>query len=386
MLDTVIIKNFKAIANATIKLSDLTVFVGNNGSGKSSVIEALQTLQNALLYGLSDAFNSRWHGMEDIRNSGKTLKKLPIMFSTPDIGVEIKGKIGKKRYHYAIKFNATANLDLYIVAAEVLKQGAEQIYNAQIIDEKGNAELFVGKDLAPRHYVANQLVLSNNNLHESNAFAQSIAEYIKSWQFLCLEPEKMYHPTPRDYSQSQVQLKNTGENLADYFSRLLDDASAGNQVLEKMRYVLPELEYLTREEIAVQKQIYLSMKSAFISKQLPSWLFSSGTLRILTILSMLNTKQVPPVVFIEEIENGLDPRTLNLLVGEIRSLLPNVQFLTTTHSPYFLDLVSLNHIVVAERNAGNTQFYRPDDDERLNTWKEKFSAGNLYTMNKLSRV
>ena len=53
MIDKISIKNFKAIQSATIKLSDISVFVGNNGSGKSSVIEALQTLENVLLHGLS---------------------------------------------------------------------------------------------------------------------------------------------------------------------------------------------------------------------------------------------------------------------------------------------------------------------------------------------
>jgi predicted ATP-dependent endonuclease of OLD family len=56
MLKFITIKNFKAIQSATVKMSDLSVFIGNNGSGKSSVIEALQMFQNALNYGLSRAF------------------------------------------------------------------------------------------------------------------------------------------------------------------------------------------------------------------------------------------------------------------------------------------------------------------------------------------
>jgi hypothetical protein len=42
-------------------------------------------------------------------------------------------------------------------------------------------------------------------------------------------------------------------------------------------------------------------------------------------------------------------------------------------------------VIVAERKGGNTLFYRPDDDKKLDAWKEKFSAGNLYTMNKLKQ-
>ena len=37
MLESIEIINFKAIKSAQVKLTDLSVFVGNNGSGKSSV-------------------------------------------------------------------------------------------------------------------------------------------------------------------------------------------------------------------------------------------------------------------------------------------------------------------------------------------------------------
>jgi len=33
----------------------LTVFIGNNGSGKSSIIEALETFQSVVLNGLDEA-------------------------------------------------------------------------------------------------------------------------------------------------------------------------------------------------------------------------------------------------------------------------------------------------------------------------------------------
>jgi AAA15 family ATPase/GTPase len=69
MITKITIKNFKAIQSATIKLTDLSVFIGNNGSGKSSIIEALQTLQDILLHGVSAAFQNRWFGFEYICNT-----------------------------------------------------------------------------------------------------------------------------------------------------------------------------------------------------------------------------------------------------------------------------------------------------------------------------
>lgn len=385
MIEKIKIHNFKAIQTASVKLTDLTVFVGNNGSGKSSVLEALQTLQKILLHGLSTGFNERWFGFDHIRNLSSDPMSNGGKIFKQDIAMEIEGKIGREKYRYAVGFNTTPNGDLYLVTSEFLKKNKETIFRAEIVDEKGNAELFLGGNPKPVNYVANKLVLGEKNLHDSHEFAFKMADYITSWQFLTLEPERMYFPTRRDYGQIKVRMKSTGENLADFFSRLQDDAVTNELILEKMRYVLPELDNLGREEIAIQKQIYLFLQGQNDAKRLPSWLFSSGTLRILAMLAILNSADVPPVIFIEEIENGLDPRTLNLLVEEIRGVLPDHQVIATTHSPYFLDLLALKHIVVAERINGETMYYRPDDDERLNEWKEKFSAGSLYTMNRLTR-
>jgi predicted ATPase len=200
-----------------------------------------------------------------------------------------------------------------------------------------------------------------------------------------LEPEQMYFPTQRNYSTSIVRMKNSGANLADFFRRLQDKPALSNLVIDKLRYVLPDLDYVGGEEVNVQKLIYLFFKEKNNEHYIPSWLFSSGTLRILAMLSILNSETPPPIVFIEEVENGLDPRTLNLLVTEMRGMLPEHQFVVTSHSPYFLDLVDLQHVIVADRNESKTSFYRPDDDKSFDDWKEEFSAGTLYTMNKFSR-
>ena len=50
------LKNFKAVRDSgVIQFTPLTAFIGNNGSGKSSVIEGLEALQAMVLHGIDDA-------------------------------------------------------------------------------------------------------------------------------------------------------------------------------------------------------------------------------------------------------------------------------------------------------------------------------------------
>src|SRR5262245_40451595 len=62
------LQNFKAVRDSgTVRFDPLTVFMGNNGSGKSSLVEGLETFRDIVLDGL-DAALRRWRGFEYVWN------------------------------------------------------------------------------------------------------------------------------------------------------------------------------------------------------------------------------------------------------------------------------------------------------------------------------
>lgn len=74
-LQSIHIRNFKAIVDSrAVKLGPLTVFIGHNGSGKSSLIEALETYQAIVTDGLDSAMQ-RWLGIEHARHKGVEAKE-----------------------------------------------------------------------------------------------------------------------------------------------------------------------------------------------------------------------------------------------------------------------------------------------------------------------
>ena len=193
-------------------------------------------------------------------------------------------------------------------------------------------------------------------------------------------------PRPQKRTGGAVRLENDGSNIAEY---LLDirrqDQSAFEGIVETLQYVLPyarDLQSTLTSEL--ERNVYLQLTERDF--KVPGWLLSSGTLRILTLLSLLRHPKPPSLIVIEEIENGLDPRTIHLLVEEIRQVVENgtSQIILTTHSPYLLDLLDLSHIVVVERtDSGKPTFSRPDE-ESLREWSKRFGPGQLYTMSRLS--
>jgi len=154
-----------------------------------------------------------------------------------------------------------------------------------------------------------------------------------------------------------------------------------------MAYVLPYAKdiqpSLTSSEI--ERKAWLQLTEADF--KVPGWMLSTGTLRLLALLALLRHPKPPSLIVVEEIENGLDPRSIHLLVEEIRNAVLDgaTQVILTTHSPYLLDLLTLEHLVLVERDAkGQPRFLRPADNENLQRWATDFAPGKLYTMGNLA--
>ena len=97
-LKTFKLENFKAVQNSgTVYFTPLTVLIGNNGSGKSSLIEGLETYQPIVIDGLDKAMQ-HWYGFDHIWNKAVNHKKM---------GNEANGKFyGSpilKKSHYPLK-------------------------------------------------------------------------------------------------------------------------------------------------------------------------------------------------------------------------------------------------------------------------------------------
>jgi predicted ATPase len=136
----------------------------------------------------------------------------------------------------------------------------------------------------------------------------------------------------------------------------------------------------------VEKSLYLALGERWPASgqrqyaPIPGWMMSTGTLRALAILAVLRHPEPPALLVVEEIENSLDPRTLALVIDEIRRAVKagRTQVILTTHSPLLLDLVLLEHLIFVERpDGGPPRFRRPADSEDIRRFERSFSLGEM---------
>jgi predicted ATPase len=401
MIQKVFVENFKAIHTGTdLQIQPFTVFIGNNGTGKSSIIEALRALQTAVAFDLEKAFKE-WGGLERIRNYKAELPKkdvggfgiYPDVFEPFIIG--LSALVKEKIYDYKAQINLESGY--YIVEEEELKCDKKLVFTSKITKGKEMPEVFYyegngQKYEFPFRHDGRSLILSFKG-SPSYFFKEltSFSRYIEDWQFLHLNAHSMGLPVEEDKLNRVKKLDLEGRNIAEYLLWLREQGEEYlDSLIQKMRFVLPYITNIESKEVkeTINKTIELALyESGEKNKPIPGWLLSSGTLRVLALLAMFETPSKPSVLFIDEIENGLDPRTIGLLLSQIESVFndKSMQVIVTTHSPFFLDMVPLESVIVSEKFEGGSIYDIPKNQMSLNAWKEKFSPGKLYTMGKLTR-
>ena len=373
-LRTFRLRRFKAIRDSgTVRLTPFTLLIGGNGSGKSSLIEGLQTCYELFFTGPTQAF-SRWRGFEHVFHHGSQTMKKRMRGGTPaahTIEFDLNGKLGKGGFKTELEIEATGNFDRVFRAREIFTG-----------PQKKPVEFKAPKETSLRDL---NILGWKDDISPTGAAFQSSGRY---WQFLNFAPQGMGQPRARTRHPGQVRLAEDGANLAEFLFELGQQSPQILQgIIQTVASVLgygSDLQAVQTSEL--ERVVYLTLNERDF--KVPGWLLSTGTLRLVALLAVLRHPNPPALLVVEELENGLDPRTIAVVLEAIREAVEEnrTQVIVTTHSPHLLNLVLLKHIVLVERNEkGEPEFRRPADDADVRRWAERFSPGDLYTMNEFKK-
>jgi len=352
MIERISIKRFKSLFNVEIALGRLNVFIGTNASGKSNFLDALRLLQgighgftfHEILDGKpKGAATEVWEGIR----GGSTKATFAGPTPADDIELIVDGNLDRsgESWRYFITFSASEGR----LRDEVLQVSGHG--NVIFLTEPGDntpsdpaftVRYYSGKPgrPSPLSFERNRPVLGQFARGDAArwsadhaAIAAKIARQLADMQRIDPTPAEL-----RKYSVAHEsrRMGERGENFAALIKTITADPKTKEAYLSWLRELRPhEVDDVGVLTGAVGEPMFKLTEGKI---EQPAPVLSDGTLRFAAIAAAFFQPDMPQLITIEEIENGIHASRLRLLVELLRSRAAqgNTQILVTTHSPILL--------------------------------------------------
>ena len=212
------------------------------------------------------------------------------------------------------------------------------------------------------------------------SLAYKALEAFASMRFLDLVPDRMREAA----FPGQTVLGDGGENLPTVLREICADPQKRRTLAEWTRELTPmDVQDFEFPSDPTTGRVQLVIKETN-GRKVSAYGASDGTLRFLAMLAALLGKNPARLYVFEEIDNGIHPSRLSLLVDliERQTAKSRIQVVATTHSPGLLDLLS-------DQTFRNTSVvYRDEDssDAIIRSVSDLPKAGELRSSQGLGRL
>ncbi len=401
------VRNFGVLKDVTLgrlwdrqkeeALTPITAIIGKNGVGKSALFDAFGFLSDALNFNnIEEACDARGRGgFAKIRTQGATA---PIEF---DVYYREHGNARPITYQIAITVDEFGRP--YVLRERfrqrrkgqrrgwpfsflILNNGSgvawkgEQV-GLQIIEDTEDIDLFrelkkeresgVTEDIElddPR-----KLGIATLGALKQHPRISAFRRFIEGWYLSYFTPDAAHSlPLAGPQEHLNIQGDNLG-NVVQFMER--EHPQRFNTILKKIADKIPGIDQIDTEKTSDGRLLLRfndkGFQAPFYAQQM-----SDGTLKLFAYLLMLEDPTPPPFICIEEPENGLYHKLLEILATEFREhatgLKGGSQVFVTTHQPYFVDALDPKEVWILEKGEdGFSNIRRASEDTLVNNLVEE---------------
>jgi len=408
MIKQIEFRNWKSFSNATLYIDPLTVLIGTNSSGKSNALDGFQFLLrmaqgreiNAALAG--DAISSpirggvEWASLKS--NSSFTINAL------------IGGGTEQTDYEYSITVETQPEIQLIAESLNRIKYRPRtannpyriNLYETDPARHEGpsitarfyNEKRGTSREVSRQRSVLSQL--SGFNLRKEITEGVKIASQTLQ-NIFALDPIPL---NMRNYSQLSENLQSDASNIAGMLAALKeDDRNKIEMALTDYVRHLPErdIRRIWSETVGrFRSDAMLYCEEEWVPGDNPVIMdargMSDGTLRFIAIAAALLTRPEGSQLIIEEIDNGLHPSRVGILLRMLKEIGSKraIDVLVTTHNPALLDALSptmMPYVIIAHRDikSGYSTLIPLEDIRDLPKLFARGTLGKLITEGSLEK-
>jgi len=348
MIEKIHIQNFKSIYDLELEVGRVNLFIGENGSGKSNILEALVFIKATERGKLDNEFlNSRGIRVTEPQLMRSAFNKID---KNKDIEMMISYKNGiQDHYKFYNKDNNYSSWDGIQVILDNSENEVVQLVNKGLScvsedEKKVYFEQLNGDDL------------------ENIALFLTKRRKDKSMDFLIYSPE---NTALRIFEkEGQIQpLGINGEGLLKLLKVInnYEDKSYINTIIESLQLFNWFENIIIPTDISSQEDKVI-IQDKYLYREFTQRSANEGFLFILFYITLLVAKETPKAFAIDNIDASLNPKLCTKLMTILTDLAKKYdkQIFLTTHNPAILDGINLNDeeqklFVVSRNKKGHTR-------------------------------
>lgn len=184
-------------------------------------------------------------------------------------------------------------------------------------------------------------------------------------QNVVLNSQTIRQPSPPGLG---IRFQTDGSNLPWVIAALRRDPVRYGRWIRHVQTALEDVRDIDTVERDEDRHRYIVVKYA-TGAEVPSWLVSDGTLRLLALTIPAYLSDLDGVFLVEEPENGIHPRAIETVIQSLSSIYEG-QVLIATHSPVALNMLEAHQVLCFAKDAsGATDVVSGDRHPALREWK-----------------
>jgi len=396
------VQNYRSLRDVTLgktlshqkgsALTPLTVVIGKNGVGKSTLFDAFGFVADCLNLDVEAACEAKPRGsFERLRSLGCNE---PIKFE-----IYYREAKGERPITYELEIGLDPQGRPF-VQSEILRQRRKGQKHGRPYPflklSKGEGYVWAGEEALGTDREQDEEETAKNRVELTDPRQLGIAtlgtlkehprikrfrDFLKGWYLSYFYPDAARELTN---AGAQKHLSIHGDNIGNVVQYLeREHKTRFETILKRIASKIPGIEKI-ETHVTEDKRVLLRFNDGAFKDPFYAQQMSDGTLKIFAYLLLLEDPDPPPFLCIEEPENGLYHKLLDTLATEFRAHATGKknasQIFVTTHQPYFVNALTPEEVWVLAKGADgfSTLQHVSEIEVVMNLVAEELPLGGLW--------
>lgn len=368
-IESIAVRNFRCLRDIALhNLTRMTIVVGANGSGKSSLFDVFTFLRDALTQNVAAAVAQRGGYRELVTRGEAGPLEITLQFR------ESGGQLAT----YQLKIDQDQNRAVVEHEALSYRKGQGGRYGWRFVDNRrGEGEVITneseygvsamkGADQKKRKFKLDDpstLAIKSFGQLQEFPIVSALRKFIENWHISDFHIADARPSAEVGYAE---HLSTRGDNVALVAKYLYENhPQQFNRVLQAMRQRVPGVSNVEAKPTEDGRLVLRFQDGTFQDPFIAPYV-SDGTIMLFAFLVLLYDPNPHPLLAVEEPENQLYPALMRELVEEFHDYAQRGgQVFVSTHSPDFLNGAELDEIRWLVKEDGFTKVRRASESELL---------------------